>query len=418
MKRSKKVAVLGLLTSFALVAAACGDDEDATTATDGAAETTVAAATDTTEASTETTAAEATDTTEASTETTAAAGGEAVCPSNMVIQTDWWPELEHGGTYNLVGPDGTADAENFIFSGPIQEQYAVGGVETVEVRAGGDAVGFVPGSSLLASDDDIIFAFINVSDIMKEAGEVPMIAVAKTLDLDPQMIMWDPTQNPVATPEDIAAAGAQVLHFDGVAYIDYMIAQGYMTAEQSNPSYGGAPDQWVAEGGNFFQQGFATNEVYKYENEIEWKDGAPADVDFYTVGDLGVPNYPAALTIRADRLDELTPCLEVFVPAMQQAWVDFLAEPKPMMDALISIAETYDTYWTLSEGLNEAGIAVLEEEGIGANSPDGTYCSFDMERIQTLADIFGPIYEADGVVLVDDLTAVVTNDFCAGAPGR
>lgn len=418
MKRSKKVAVLGLLTSFALVAAACGDDAEDTASTEGATATTTAEETEITDAAPETTAAEETEATDAAPETTAVAGDEAVCPSNMVIQTDWWPELEHGGTYQLIGPDGTADADTFIYSGPIQEQYAVGGVETVEIRAGGDATGFVPGSSLLASDDDIIFAYINVSDIMKEAGEVPMIAVAKTLDLDPQMIMWDPEQNPVAAPEDIAASGAQVLHFDGVAYIDYMIAQGYMTEDQSNPSYGGAPDQWVAEGGSFFQQGFATNEIYKYENEIAWKNGAPADVDYYTVGELGVPNYPAAMTIRADRLEELTPCLEVFVPAMQQAWVDYLADPTPVTDALISIAETYDTYWQLSEGLNETGLAILEEEGIGANSPDGTYCSFDPERIQTLADIFGPIYEEQGIELVDDLTAVVTNEFCEGAAGR
>jgi hypothetical protein len=416
MKARKKVAAVALLTSFSLLAAACGgDDEEATPATTAAPapETTAEAAPETTaEAAPETTA-------EVAPETTAEAPSEdAICPTNVVVQTDWWPELEHGGTYQLIGPDGTADAENFIYSGPIQEQYQVGGIETVEIRAGGDATGFVPNQSLLASDDDIMFAYINISDVMKGAAEVPMVAVAKTLDLDPQMIMWDPEQNPVATPEDIAASGAQVLHFDGVAYIDYMIAQGYMTADQSNPSYGGAPDQWVAEGGNFFQQGFATNEVYKYENEIEWKDGAPAPVDYYTVGELGIPNYPAAMTIRGDRLEEFTPCLEVLVPMLSQAWVDYLADPTPITDALISINETYNTYWTLSEGLNTRGLEILEEEGIGNNSPDGTYCSFDADRIQELADIFGPIYEADGTELIDDLTSVVDNSFCEGAPGR
>jgi hypothetical protein len=413
MKSRKKVAILGLLTSFALVAASCGDDSE-----DAAPATTAAAAPTTVEAAPETTAEAAPETTaEAAPETTAATE-EAICPTNLVIQTDWWPELEHGGTYQLIGPDGTADAETFRYSGPIAEAYKVGGIETVEIRAGGDATSFVPNASLLASDDDITFAYINLSDVMKDAGEVPMIAVAKTLDLDPQMIMWDPAQNPIAAPEDIAASGAQVLHFEGVAYIDYMIAQGYMTAEQSNPSYGGAPDQWVAEGGNFFQQGFATNEVYKYENEIAWKDGAPAPVDYYTVGELGIPNYPATMTMRADKLEALTPCLEVLVPAMAQAWIDFLADPKPITDALIDVNTTYDTYWTLSEGLNARGLEILEAEGIGANSPDGTYCSFDPERVQTLADIFGPIYEASGVTLVDDLTALVNNDFCAGAPGR
>ena len=56
--------------------------------------------------------------------------------------------------------------------------------------------------------------------------------------------------------------------------------------------------------GDFIQQGFATNEVYKYENEIEWKDGAPADVSYFTVSDLGFDNYPADDDdAAADRLD-------------------------------------------------------------------------------------------------------------------
>ena len=30
------------------------------------------------------------------------------CPSKLTIQTDWFPELEHGGVYQLIGANGTA----------------------------------------------------------------------------------------------------------------------------------------------------------------------------------------------------------------------------------------------------------------------------------------------------------------------
>ncbi len=415
MKRNKFVAATAMVLSIGLVAASCGRaDESAaapTEATDGeATETTAGEATETTEA-------EATETTEAETTDGEAAGGP--CPTNLVIQTDWWPELEHGGTYQLIGPDGTTDASNFTYSGPIADAYAVGGVETVEIRAGGDAVSFTPVDSLLATDDDIMFGYINMSDVVKASGgPSPVVAVAKTLEADPQMVMWDPEQNPVESPEDIAASGAQVLHFDGVAYVDYMIAQGYMTTDQSNPSYGGAPDVWVAEGGSFFQQGFATNEVFKYENEIEWKDGAPAPVDFYTVGDLGFDNYAATMAVRADRLDEFDPCLEVLVPALQQAWVDYLADPTPVADALIGVNGTYDTYWKISADLNTRGIELLEELGLGENSPDGTYCSFDPDRVQGLYDILQPIYADDGIEIAPSSEDVFDNAYCEGAPGR
>jgi hypothetical protein len=415
MKRTTKSAALGLVVACSLVAAACGSDEAATDTTK-AAETT--APVETTPA--ETTPAETTpaETTPAETTPPDSAPEEAVCPENIVVQTDWWPELEHGGTYQLIGPNGTADKATFVYSGDIDPRYAVGGVKTVEIRAGGDATSFTPNATLLETDDDITFAYINMSDVFADAARVPMVAVAKTLDQDPQMLMWDPAQLEINAPADIAASGADVLHFDGVAYIDYLISTGAMNADQSNPSYGGAPDTWVAQGGNFIQQGFSTNEVYKYENDIAWKDGAPAPVKFFTVKEMGFDNYAATMVVRADKIEALDACLKVFVPAMQQAWVDYLADPTPITDALIAINETYDTYWTLSTGLNEKGIALIEEKGFGANSPDGTYCSFDDARTSTLFDIMVAVNEAKGVDSVAAATDAYTNEYCAEAPGR
>lgn len=399
MKRNKFVVTTAVVASLGLIAGACGSDDDSA------------------DEPTETAAEESTEETTA--EDTVAESADGPCPANVVVQTDWWPELEHGGTYQLIGPDGTIDAANFTYSGPIADAYKVGGVETVEVRAGGDAVSFTPVDSLLATDDNIMFGYVNMSDVIKASGgPSPVVAVAKTLEGDPQMVMWDPEQNPVGAPEDIAASGAQVLHFDGVAYIDYMIGVGYMTADQSNPSYGGAPDAWVADGGNFFQQGFATNEVYKYENEIGWKDGAPAPVDFYTVADLGFDNYAATMAVRADRVEEFAPCLEVLVPALQQAWVDFLADPTPVTDALIGVNDAYDTYWKISADLNTRGIELLGELELVENSPDGTYCSFDADRVQGLYDILAPIYAEEGVDIAEDPAVMYDNSYCADAPGR
>jgi hypothetical protein len=343
-----------------------------------------------------------------------AAESAATCPSELVIQTDWFPELEHGGTYQLIGPDGTADKDTVSYSGPIQEQYAVGGVETVTIRTVNSDKS---GASVLA-DGDADMAYITTSDVIKDSAAIPLVAIAKTLDQDPQMLMWDPTQNDIQSPTDIAAAGAQVLHFPGTSYIDYLIAEGIITADQPNPSYDGSDAAWVADTGNFFQQGFATNEIYKYENDIAWKDGAPADVSFYTVGELGFENYPAAITMLKSRAEELDACLNELVPVMQQAWIDFFNDPKPITDAMISINETHDGFWSLSEGLNEAGIALIESDGYAVNSPDGTYCSFDPERMETLYGILQPIYADQGTEVADSVDGVYTNKYCAGAPSR
>lgn len=391
--RAKKTAAVLMALSLGVVAAACGDDEDEGASTEGG--------------SSETTAAGGTD-------TTAAAGGDAVCPSDLVIQTDWFPELEHGGTYQLIGPNGTADKATVSYSGPVQPQYAVGGLETITIKT----VNFDKANSSTLLDGDADMAYIGFGDVIKDSAAIDMVTIMKTLDKDPQMLMWDPTQHDIQEPADIAATGARVLHFPGPAYIDYLIGKGYMTAEQSDPSYDGSDAKWVADGGSYFQQGFASNEVWKYENEIAWKDGAPADVSFFTVGEMGFDNYPASMTMMKTRAEELDACLTLLVPKMAQAWVDFFNDPKPITDAMIQINETHDGFWGLSEGLNEAGLQVVEDKQLGANSADGTYCSIDPERAQAIYDTVKPIYDAQGVTVVDDVTTLYTNKYCAGAPGR
>ena len=384
MKARRTKAAVALLALGTIVIAACGSDS-----------------------------AGDTDTTIAGSDTTAVSG-EDVCPEKLVIQTDWFPELEHGGTYQLIGPDGTISKDLVNYSGPVQSQYAVGGLKTIEINT----INFDKANSSVLLDGEADMAYINISDVIKDSAAVDMVAVAKTLDLDPQMIMWDPAQNDVQKPEDIKASGADVLHFPGVAYIDFMIGKGYMSAEQSNPTYDGSDAKFVATNGAIFQQGFATNEVYKYENDINWKDGKPAPVKFYTVGELGFDNYPAAITMMRTRATELDACLTLLVPKMQQAWIDFLSDPKPITDTMIEINKVHDGFWALSPGVNEAGMKLVESGGFAVNSPDGTYCSFDKDRVQGLFDILQPIYDASGTKIADNIDGVFTNKYCEGAPGR
>jgi hypothetical protein len=392
--KSRKALALGLVTIIG-VAAACGSDDEASDATE---------APEGTEAAGATTAAPG----------TTAASGDAVCPEKLVIQTDWFPELEHGGTYQLIGTEGTISKDLVNYSGPVQPQYAVGGLKEIEINT----IKFDKANASVLLDGEADFAYITAADVIRDAAAVDMVMVAKTLDKDPQMVMWDPAQYDIQTPEDIATTGASVLHFPGVGYIDYMIGKGYMTAEQSDPSYDGSDAKFVATNGGVIQQGFATNEVFKYENEIAWKDGAPADVEFFTVADMGFNNYPAVMTMMRTRMEELDACLTLLVPAMQQAWLDFLADPTPIMDKMIEINEVHDGFWGLSASINEGGIALVESDGFAVNSPDGTYCSLDDARMAELYDTVKPLYDEQGVEIATSVTDIYTNKYCAGAPGR
>ena len=342
-------------------------------------------------------------------------GGASVCPANLVIQTDWWPEIEHGGTYQLVGDGGTVDASTFTYSGPIDSRYRVGGIETVEIRAGGDAISFQPVSLVLQTDRTVTLGYVNTDQAIARSGKARVTGVATTLDRNPQFLMWDPAQLDIdgSDPTTLARSGARILHFPKLAYIDWMIAKGYMTADQSDPNYSGAPDQWIANGGDFVQQGFVTNEKFKYENLIEWKDGAPAPVDFMFIYDLGWQPYPAAYSVLTERLDELSPCLEVLVPRLQQAWVDFLEDPTPTSNVIVNVAEGYNNYWTVTPELNAAAIELFSSLGIAGNGSDDTYGNFDTNRIAEQFDEAVTVFAAQNLEIDPDLTAEnsVTNRF-------
>ena len=400
MKRTlQRTAVLAV--SLGLLATACGDDDDDS----GDAATTSAAGPETTVGA---------ETTTPAVETTAATA-EAVCPTNLVIQTDWWPEAEHGGTYQLIGPGGEASESLFTYSGPIAEAYAVGGIETVEIRAGGDAIEFQPVQTVMATDQDIYLGYVNTDDAIASSGTVAVTGVATTLEINPQMLMWDGEQTEIdpADPVTFKDSEARVLHFPGVTYIDWMVSKGYLDESQSDPNYGGSPDQWIADAGNYIQQGFATNEVYKYTNEIEWKDGAPAPVEYALIDDLGWRPYPAMYSILSDRLEDESACLELLVPKLQQAWVDYFADPEPVNGALLEITGTYNNYWTLTAELNTAANELFASSGIGGNGDDSTYGNFDEARIEELFTELGPILEAKALDLPEGYTAAnaFTNEF-------
>ncbi|MSV57619.1 MAG: hypothetical protein F2909_03330, partial [Actinobacteria bacterium] len=130
------------------------------------------------------------------------------CPSKLTIQTDWFPELEHGGVYQLIGANGTASKDSMSYSGPVQAAYAVGGLQEVEILAKNFDM---PNSAVLVNGKADM-AFIGVADIIKDSAAIPLVAVAKTLDKDPIMVMWDPAQFDVQKPEDLATTDASFIH--------------------------------------------------------------------------------------------------------------------------------------------------------------------------------------------------------------
>jgi hypothetical protein len=119
------------------------------------------------------------------------------------------------------------------------------------------------------------------------------------------------------------------------------------------------------------------------------------------------------LTTFRDRLDAQRPCLQRLVPLLQQAWVDFLADPKPVSRAIVGVDDTYDTFFKVSEALNADALAKMKQYEITSNGGDATYGNFDMDRVGRFVGIVEDIYRNRGNPLPAGITAgsVATNEF-------
>ena len=306
----------------------------------------------------------------------------------MVVQSSWFPQAEHAAVYQLLGAGYRVDAAHKRVVGPL----TVGGKSTgvrLEVRAGGPAVGNQTAAALMYQDPSITLGMANPDQIIQLSKDQPVVGVVAPLELDPQILLWDPKAHPDwHTIADIGQTDAKVLYFQGNTYMDYLLGSGILRKRQVDGSYDGSPSAFVASGGTIAVQAYATNEPYLYQHEIKaW--GKP--VAYALVYDTGYPNYANVLAVRTDKKPQLAGCLKRLVPMVQQAQADFMAKPAPTIDLLVKLAGAYQGGFIYSRGNAEFAAQQMQKLGIVANGPDHTLGNFDPARLQRLISIVGPI---------------------------
>ena len=328
-----------------------------------------------------------------------------VCPAKIVVQTNWFPEAEHGGTYQVIGPDGNIDGENGTYSGPLADT----GLE-LEIRAGSQFIGFQPVTSVMYQDPDIFFGYVDGGESIQQSGANPTIAVMANLEISPLAMLWDPGTYDFTSIEDIRDAGVTVLHFDPSVSIEYFVETGQLSQDQLDASFDGSPAAFLASNGGIVFQSFATNAPSLYENVItDW--GKP--LDYLLTHDFGWTQYQSPLVVRPDTITDHRDCLKMLIPVFQQGWIDYMNDPVPMNNRILEIVEAQATFWSLSEQLNADAITVMRDLDIVSNGPDDTFGNFDMDRIQTLIDQIAPVFVEAGADVKEGLRAedIATNEF-------
>ncbi|MET1005974.1 MAG: ABC transporter substrate-binding protein [Propionibacteriaceae bacterium] len=333
-----------------------------------------------------------------------------VCPATVVIQTDWNPEAEHGAQYAMLGSEYTINKKLKTVSGPLMADGKDTGVK-IEIRAGGPAIGFEAVAAQMYKDKKITLGYASTDGQVQTSAALPVKAVMAPLDINPQMIMWDPATYPeVKTIKELGATGAIVRVFGGASYMEYLVDSGQIEKKNVDEGYDGTPANFVAARGKDAQQGFASAEPYIYQNEI--KDWAKP-VAFQLIHDAGWQIYAGAMSVRSDELDTLAPCLKKLVPVMQKAEVDYYTDPTATNALIVKLVQQYDTGWVYSKGVADFSVEQQKKLKLVGNGDNATIGDFDTARVQKVLDVMGPIAEKLGTppkagLTVDDL---VTNEF-------
>lgn len=380
-----RLPLLAVLAASTLAFTACGSDDS---------DTTTAPATATTAASTASSAVSLKD----------------VCPSNVVVQTDWHPESDHSEAYALVDP-ATAkyDKGKKRVTGKLLAQGKDTGV-TVEVRAGGPAIGFQSPTQQMYTDKSITLGYVNTDESVQNAAKFPTVSVMAPREKWAQVLIYDPGSYDFETIADIGKTDTKVLYFKGNVYMDYLTGAGILKKGQVDSSYDGKPARFVTSGGKVVQQGFITAEPWQYENTVkQWGK----KVATLSIADSGYPNYGETLAVRKADVSKDGACLKKLVPIIQQAQVDYAKDPSVANGVIVEAAKVYDNGWDYPKELADYAAKVQVDTGIIGDGPTPPLGDIDAARWQKLIDLVAPIYGEQNIKVPAGLKAdtLFTNEF-------
>ena len=214
----------------------------------------------------------------------------------VVLQTDWFPQAEHGGYYQALA----------------RGYYAEAGIE-VEIWPGGPGAGI----KLKVARGDAHFGMLRSDDvIMAAANGMPFVMVAATMQHDAQALMVHEA-SPVRTFPDLD--GRVVIGNVGMAWFPYLEKRFGIQIQRRQNTYG--LGEFLANT-EIIQQCLITNEPYFAE-----KNGRK--VRTLSLSSSGYDCYQTVFT-RRDFLRSSPALVRAFVAASIRGWRDYLdGDPSP-----------------------------------------------------------------------------------------
>jgi hypothetical protein len=328
-----------------------------------------------------------------------------ICPDKIVVQTDWFPQPDQGGTFQLIGPGGKVDKKKGTYTGPLGKT----GVQ-LEIRAGGPYIGQQQPVAQMYAHSDIMFGFADTADQIRNSGKLPTVAVMAPMEKSPVGVVWDPKHYQFKSWADIKRSKATVLYFEGDTWMDFLLSRGLLDHGQVDGSFDGSPNRFVSSGGSVVEEAYATDK-WKYQHTMR---GWMKPVNFLLAYNAGYKAYQSSIVTRPSTVTKYAACLKKLVPLWQQAVVSYVRNPKPVNNELLKIVKELASYWTLTPGGVADAAKTMRQLNIVGNGSNRTLGDFDLQRVQDVIHQFVPMFEKRNVkTMKANLKAqdIVTNRF-------
>lgn len=219
-------------------------------------------------------------------------------PSNglfpVTLQTDWYPQPEHGGFYEAL----------------LKGYYKQEGLD-LTIAPGGPSI---IGDQQVAAGDAQFAMEASDQVLVSVSHGLPLVAVAATMQRDPQCIMVH-AESPVHTFADLN--GRAVAVRPGSIWFEYLVKRFHLDQVREVPATFSVAN--FLQDPNYIQQAFITSEPFFVRK-------AGAEVRMLQVSDTGYNPYRVYFTSQSF-LKEHPDVVAKFVRASTKGWRDYIADP-------------------------------------------------------------------------------------------
>lgn len=220
------------------------------------------------------------------------------------LQTDWYPQPEHGGFYEAL----------------LKGYYRQEGLD-VKIVPGGPYVIAEQQVSLGAAQ----FAMGSSDKVLEAVSQgQPLVAVAATMQHDPQGIMMHAASPVHSFPQ---LEGHTIAIKTGATWFEYIVARYHLKNVHEIPATYSIAN-FLADP-NYIQQIFVTSEPF-------FARKAGADIRTMLISDTGYDPYRVFFTSQS-YLNDHPDVVAKFVRASLRGWRDYMADPAQVNDELLRL---------------------------------------------------------------------------------